>query len=248
MYTYTAKVLSKIEYPSGGWEGLKVGVFRIIGEKEEQIGEYERNYSPFFNTFYPFNKDEKEYALYSPDYTATRILELPSCKDIGGEERNSWGFCPTDYYVPSYLYKETVSTTGGENKVSKYLVNEPEDSDLQENTYKYTTNDGNNVEILTYPTTPRLYYPFGFIAGCIWGDDSSWKIQYLDLSEVEKGVIKRDDRFGYIKLPEHLTLKQAIDMTDYNYDPEENYYQIKIAIQKDFDLRTGKIIDEDSFE
>jgi len=23
---------------------------------------------------------------------------------------------------------------------------------------------------------------FGFIWGCVWGDDASWKVQYLDLS------------------------------------------------------------------
>lgn len=25
---------------------------------------------------------------------------------------------------------------------------------------------------------------FGFVWGCIWGDDSSWKVQYLDLSRI----------------------------------------------------------------
>jgi hypothetical protein len=41
---------------------------------------------------------------------------------------------------------------------------------------------------------------FGFGWGCIWGDDSSWKVQYLDLSRVADGAIHRDDRFGYLKL------------------------------------------------
>jgi hypothetical protein len=41
---------------------------------------------------------------------------------------------------------------------------------------------------------------FGFVWGCIWGGGSSWKVQYLDLSQVADGVIRRDDRFGYLKL------------------------------------------------
>jgi hypothetical protein len=41
---------------------------------------------------------------------------------------------------------------------------------------------------------------FGFVWGCVWGDDSSWKIQYLDLSRVQDGIIARDERFGYLKL------------------------------------------------
>jgi hypothetical protein len=41
---------------------------------------------------------------------------------------------------------------------------------------------------------------FGFVWGCIWGDDSSWKVQYLDLSRIERGVITRDERFGYVEL------------------------------------------------
>lgn len=34
---------------------------------------------------------------------------------------------------------------------------------------------------------------FGFVWGCVWGDDSSWKVQHLDLSSVRAGVIRRDD-------------------------------------------------------
>jgi hypothetical protein len=40
----------------------------------------------------------------------------------------------------------------------------------------------------------------GFVWGCVWGDDNDWKVQALDLSGVPGGVIKRDDRFGYLRL------------------------------------------------
>jgi hypothetical protein len=41
---------------------------------------------------------------------------------------------------------------------------------------------------------------FGFVWGCIWGDDGSWKVQYLDLSRVREGVVRREERFGYVEL------------------------------------------------
>jgi hypothetical protein len=76
------------------------------------------------------------------------------------------------------------------------------------------------------------------------GDESSWKIQYLDLERVEAGMIKRDERFGYIKTPDKLTLKDSIDLADYNGDPsEEANHSIIISIQQRFDLRTGKVLE-----
>jgi hypothetical protein len=41
---------------------------------------------------------------------------------------------------------------------------------------------------------------FGFVWGCVWGDDSSWKVEYLDLRRVLQGEITRDNRFGYVDL------------------------------------------------
>lgn len=48
---------------------------------------------------------------------------------------------------------------------------------------------------------------FGFVWGCIWGDDASWKVQYLDLSRVQEGKVLRDERFGYIELASHPKLQ-----------------------------------------
>ena len=76
------------------------------------------------------------------------------------------------------------------------------------------------------------------------GNHSSWKIEYLDLSAVEKGEIRRDARFGYIEMPDGMSLKQAIDLVDYGYDDSEPYsYTALIAIRKRFDLRDGRIVE-----
>ena len=82
------------------------------------------------------------------------------------------------------------------------------------------------------------------MAGCVWADDHSWKVEYLDLSAVDKGEIRRDARFGYIEMPHGISLKQAIDLRDYGYDDSEPYsYTALIAIRKRFDLRDGRIVE-----
>ena len=126
---YTAKVLGTIDKGPAVMKSLHVGVFEVSEDTERQVGEYTRNYDQFFQTFFHFQKNGENYALYSPYYTATRIMKLPSCEDIGGEDPHAFGFCPTDFYVPWQVREDEFSTA-----------------------------------------------EFGFVAGCIWGDDSSWKI------------------------------------------------------------------------
>lgn len=185
-------ICSSIENKPGTWNSLMVEIHK----KGKKLGEYKRNYSSFYNTFCPFTYKGQEYALYSKDYTSTRVMSLPDCKDLGGEERATGGFCPTDYYVPM-----------------------DEDRDLESGI------DGS----------------FGFIAGCVWGDDSSWKIQYLDLSQVDKGIIKRKDRFGYIELPRGQRLKDAIDLGDFDRRWEDDFNSVEIAQPRRYTLDTGEL-------
>ena len=250
---YIAKVIEELERRPNEWKGLKIGVFKVENNVEKQVGEYERNYSSLFNTFFHFQQNGKDFALYSPDYTVTRVMELPTCKDIGGEEPNSYGFCPVDYFIPTYIEQEITSVTKGSmgtknTEIKKMRVNNPQEIVLTEfaNTTPFTNfNTGEECEtVVTYrPLTSLLYSSFGFVAGCIWGDDSSWKIQYLDLSEAEKGIIRREERFGYLELAENQTLKESIDMYDFGYDAEEDYSNyIRITTTQTFDLRNGKVI------
>jgi hypothetical protein len=78
---------------------------------------------------------------------------------------------------------------------------------------------------------------FGFVAGCIWGDDSSWKIQYLDLSRVSEGVLVREERFGYIAIPEGKS-RLAECLSFDRYDPPE-YPIVDITAETHFNLRNG---------
>lgn len=165
---YTTKVTSIPSRP-GCWNCLRVEIFQA----DEKVGEYERTYCSQYRTFMPFTQNGKEYALYSSHYTITEVMELPSCKRIAGEEKQQWGFCPVDFFVPEE--KPEVGLNG----------------------------------------------QFGFVAGCIWGDDSSWKIEFLDLSKISEGIIVRDNRFGYISMPNKLNLSESIDLSNYSCPPDE---------------------------
>jgi len=249
MLTYTAKVIETIHHSPNTWETLRVGVYRSEDDTQEQVGEYHRNYPNLYDTFFHCAYNGNDYALYSPDYTVTRIMELPTCKDIGGEEPHGGGFCPVDFYVPRYIDREY---SNAEDERQRYRVNDPGAEYLEPRKQKFYRVDEKtgkqiSVEKSDQAISPLLYYRFGFVAGCIWGDDSSWKIEFLDLSEIGNGTIKRDARFGYLEMPEGMPLRQAVNMADYRYDLTDEIKYITIALQKRFDLASGKMIAEDPF-
>jgi len=97
---YIAKAVEKIDNGPNVLNSVRVGVFELRDEIETQVGSYIRNFPDLHRTFYHFRKNGRDYALYSPIYTTVRVLELPSCADIGGEDRKGSNFCPVDFHVP----------------------------------------------------------------------------------------------------------------------------------------------------
>lgn len=77
------------------------------------------------------------------------------------------------------------------------------------------------------PTEDNPNLSFAFVAGCVWGDDSSWKVQYVDLSKIEEGVVTTDDRFGYIELATNIGLEDAVTIVDTDLDGSE--FEVQIA-------------------
>jgi hypothetical protein len=159
---------------------------------------------------------------------------------------------PGGLFRPTFIEQETrsvISSSDGtvSDGVQDRPVNNPGAELLVESASnrEWVNGAGNQMreERITRPLTDVLHYPFGFVAGCIWGDDSSDKVQYLDLSKADKGIIKREERFGYIELPPKIRLKDAIDMSLYAYDEEEYSNYIRLNIMQKFDLRTGEIPD-----
>jgi hypothetical protein len=135
-------------------------------------------------TFEPFRQGKREMALISRDYTATAVLDLASGVVIAEELESS----PGSGFCPVGFYV-------------------PDWWDL---------NDGSIVPGSEYWNADREWPSgeFGFVWGCYWGDDSSWKVQYLDLRRVQEGIITRDERFGYIELASATYAEQVIVETD----------------------------------
>ena len=242
IHQYSARILETVPGQGGVWAHLRVGVFRQVAEREEQIGEYRRNYPSLLSTFFPFRVGDQALALYSPDYTATRLMALPSCRDLGGESPADGGFCPVDFFVPTYL-DYTTSVDGSPPRPHRKQMPGPDLLVARDVPVRYPARPGyiEKTELHRHqPLGPLMYHSFGFVAGCIWGDDSSWKLQYLDLSRAAEGVLKRDDRFGYVPLPGGQPLSALVNMSDYQYHPTDEYAStIGITTVQRFDIRTG---------
>ncbi len=82
---------------------------------------------------------------------------------------------------------------------------------------------------------------FGFVWGCVWGDDSSWKIQVLDLSDIQNGRILRDERFGYVRLASAPDVhpKEFISCSFH-----DGKCTVKLKTENAFDLATGKMLSD----
>lgn len=92
---------------------------------------------------------------------------------------------------------------------------------------------------------------FGFVWGCYWGDDTSWKVQYLDLSGIQEGIIRREERFGYVELATSgyrspcLTLEPKGEgrsappqfISTWRHDGE---IEVTFEVEMKFDLKSGK--------
>jgi hypothetical protein len=186
----------------GRWAKVHVEVL----EQDRVIAEYDRNHA-MLQTFEPFRQGERHYALISPDYTATSVMDLTTGEVVAAEEPNTFGFCPVGFYVPDW-----------------------HDVHGQGHSYPGTLTWRSDYEWLTGD--------FGFVWGCIWGDDSSWKVEYLDLSGIREGHLRRDDRFGYIKLATNP------DVEARNFIRVERWQgrrQVEFAVWESYDLQTGAV-------
>lgn len=113
----------------------------------------------------------------------------------------------------------------------------------------WDVNDGTVIPGSEY-WHPRYEWPtgdFGFVWGCIWGDDGSWKVQYLDLSKVQQGVIQREERFGYLELATAGYATPCLSpgpQTNQRSKPPHfisvSRHNVTFAVEMQFGLDTGK--------
>lgn len=196
----------------GTWGSVLVEIYNE--ETNTKIGEYTRHYPGYaVETFHPFQVADQWYALYSADYTCTRVAKLTtdSFVDWCGEQPNSYGFCPVEFFVPSYV----------KFKVTYKTLDSVEKEDILD--IFYTDSEEDQAEFLEVSRSPGYigthYTNYALVSGCIWGDDSTWKVRYIDLSKIPEQQLVIDERLGYFELPSGLTLKQAIR-------PDDNYFEI----------------------
>lgn len=101
--------------------------------------------------------------------------------------------------------------------------------------------------------TPDDEWPvgaFGFVWGCIWGDDSSWKVQYLDLGRIRDGVIGREERFGYVELDTSGYRSPCLTLDAPNpagsappfvsVSIDKGNVRVGLSVAMNFDLASGK--------
>ncbi|HEX5082076.1 MAG TPA: hypothetical protein VFY40_08520 [Blastocatellia bacterium] len=125
------------------------------------------------HTFEPFRKGDRDFALISHDYIKTSVLDLESGSVIAEE-----------------IYESEAQALGGFCPAGFYVPD------------WWDVNDGSIIPGSEYWNADQEWPngDFGFVWGCQWGDDSSWKVQYLDLSRIQHGIVRREERFGYLEL------------------------------------------------
>ena len=206
---------SQVENRPGTWNSTKVSIYK----GETMIGEYLRNYSDAGqDTFYPFFQNGQWYALYSADYTALRVMKLhdEAIEDWCGDLRKENGFCPVEVYVPKYnTIHEAYMQGDQKHEFDYYTV----DSDVTELEFIQES------KLEGYRGT--TYCDFALVCGCIWGDDHSWKIRHIDLSDIENKNLIISEKFGYWEMPSSLKLKQCVDMG--GWEPDIPYMRLTKA-------------------
>jgi hypothetical protein len=222
-HTPFSVVLSQVQNRPGTWNSTKVSIFR----DDKLTGEYLRNYSSFGSqTFYPFQVNNEWYALYSASYTATRVMKLHDdrIEDWCGENESAHGFCPTEIYIPQYVHsKHTMNIQGKDDTYDSYYV----DCDSEPEEFKSEIESDDFVSL--------QYCNFGFLCGCVWGDDTSWKLRYVDLSKIPEKILTITEKFGYWELPS-LPLQKCIRMD--GWEPGHDW--VVLMKEEHINLATGE--------
>lgn len=220
---FVVKVTAKPNRP-GTWDSMRIEVFRRSASPNgiERICEYERNHA-MFQTFEPFRQGNREFALISRDYTRSAVLDLASGNVIAEEVQNG---SPGEGFCPVGFYV-------------------PDWWDV---------NDSHNLFQGSEFWDADCEWPigdFGFVWGCNWGDDSSWKVQFLDLSGIQQGRLSRDERFAYVEMD-----TSGFDSPCFSFDMDvstttapprfirlsryKGFTTVTFSVEMDFDLDSGE--------
>lgn len=178
-----------------------------------------------FHTFEPFRQGDRALALISRSYTQSAVIDLVS-GEILAEEEDVPG---VEGFCPVGFYVPD-------------WWDVHDDSIVPGSEYWSASNE-----------SPRG--DFGFVWGCVWGDDSSWKLQLLDLRDVQRGVLRREARFGYLPVATHDWVSPCFDaartLADAPSAPPpflslswDGAPAVRVRTDLRFDLTRGAVTDE----
>lgn len=229
-----------IDNGPGVWNSNGVTIWRESENgTKTPVFEYVRNYG-LGRTFEPFRQLQdgvwKDYALISSEYTRFEVVDLDKGEIVAvepyptitqewldglseaalapggwateyavGQERPGWGFCPVEFRVFDWRDKYSEESIAQTNADGKFI--QPE------------------AHLYAFTGQWAIY------SGCLWGDDSSMKLRYIDLSKISEGVVTSDERFGYVPL--YANLDEVL------YSPYSDGFNIPVAIEAS---RTGKAV------
>lgn len=180
----------KKRFTAGTWRDenrrTHVTIYDNLVKEGTPVFKYTRNYDVFFKTFEPFRVwDEKtltwrNFALISPQYVNFELVDLDEQKVVA---KNAYPVIngkemPAAGFCPVEFYVPDMTDF--------YEPEDVEESDMEAFLKNRT---------------------FGFMLGCIWGDDSLMKVRAVDLTEVLNENISSDERFGYLELPNSASLR-----------------------------------------
>lgn len=173
-----------------GWGHSEVKIWDR--QEERLVHEYTRNYS-FLQTFEPLRlwREEAEewghYALISPHYTGFQLLNLDSGEVVYDHKGGRTNFCPRAFFVPDFHDYLEGEAVDPQDPFSRGMM----ETFLKRRTH-------------------------AFVQGCVWGDDSSWKVRTLDLQAMLRGEeVAVEEKFGYLVL--NGPLREGITF-DYFFD------------------------------
>jgi hypothetical protein len=145
-------------------------------------------------------------------------MDLATGEIVAAEEPASTGFCPVGFYVPDWWDVNGSLEEGGTLPGSGRWKAD------------YEWESGN----------------FGFVWGCIWADDWSWKVQYLDLSGIRQGLLQREERFGYLVLDTGEAEGREVWRDAREFIHVAHYsgrWRVGFRTRQTFDLDTGELQD-----
>lgn len=213
---------------TSGGRFSRIKVVVVDEQENEVVAEYVRNYSCLMKTFHPFrhlcgDNEWRDYALIASQYWQTSVLDLSTGTIIANESGHPFDDEDRAKMKDAGVNPEVVEKT--KDKFDPTWGFCPMDFrvfDYNEFYDKDFVPDSMDESLLSGK--------WGLVSGCVWGDDSSMKLRYVDLSRVEEGIVHVDDRFGYVEM--------GSDLSDLEFYTETGRFAA--PIQAVFEIGSGK--------